>query len=837
VTLTASISVARLIQGGLGHTVEVPLVVTVLAGGVVSALCSRKGLPLIVVALLGVIASALAVIWTVVPGATRFGFPTITTAHVISSEIHAARAVMGSNRTPVPGVGGVLLIACFSAGVVCVVARVLYEFSRRHLRGSSRLAALLPTFGMLCYSSPLSARIDRPQITILYLASGLGFVIASDSSDLTLAPCAPYKRFRAALATYLPSVAAAAAALVVLVLAAGALAGTVPVAFPWWNQTPGNGTQPGRGPSHNQVTALSLVANLQGDETNSANVHMFQATSPVPTYWQVGVLTVFDEQKGQWVPGQDEADALDGKGAGTPAEPLLPSPDEFGTFISAVTIQNFTGRLLPAPPLAILPTVNSPIQDIRTADGIGLSVTAPITSGKSYQIVSGLSDVPSLSSGPASLADIYSGLQDAGPQYLALPPGIPAEVKTIALKAVAKAHNPLEEVQALVDYFRSGNFTYSLYPAAVPPGYNPLVYFLTESRVGYCQQFAGSFGVLARELGIPVRLAVGFTPGRLVQKGGQEYQVTGSDAHVWPEVYLGPSLGWISVDPTPSPPNGEQTASGVVNYRPFGGGKGGGHPSTSTTAPSKLKRKIPLPANPSPPSAASTNKAHKSSPLPAGLILAGVVLALIAFGALIAFRRSKRSVRYGGYFGRGSSDPDHVVLHAWSRASSALGRAGFRRPQWETPAAHAAEVRAAVVDGSTGSRRPDSAAALGAATYGYTELSELAELACYCPGRCTSRDARHAEQEAWRIERALRTSGMFRRFPGPPIAPGSVVPGSVVAGSVLTAGRAGSSGRGASGRGASGKPGSAARLRVVRSDSSDSSASSDSSVNPVKGRR
>ncbi len=32
------------------------------------------------------------------------------------------------------------------------------------------------------------------------------------------------------------------------------------------------------------------------------------------------------------------------------------------------------------------------------------------------------------------------------------------------------------------------------------------------------------------------------------------------------------------------------------------------------------------------------------------------------------------------------------------------------------------------------SKRADSAAALGAATYGYTELAQLAELACYCPG-------------------------------------------------------------------------------------------------------
>ncbi len=88
VALAASVGVARLIQGGLGHAVLIPVMVTVLAGGSVTAVSARKGLPLLVVAALGVVASVLAVLWTVVPGATRFGLPTITTGHVVANEIH-----------------------------------------------------------------------------------------------------------------------------------------------------------------------------------------------------------------------------------------------------------------------------------------------------------------------------------------------------------------------------------------------------------------------------------------------------------------------------------------------------------------------------------------------------------------------------------------------------------------------------------------------------------------------------------------------------------------------------------------------------------------------------
>ncbi len=261
-----------------------------------------------------------------------------------------------------------------------------------------------------------------------------------------------------------------------------------------------------------------MVANLQGDETTSANVKMFQATSPVPTYWQVGLLTVFDEAKSQWVPGAEEEAALDTGRVNAPPTPVLPSPSD--TFIASVTIQNFTGRLVPTPPLPIIPTLNSAIQSIQIADGIGAALTPPVTSGKSYQISSARASVPSISSGPVSLADIYAGLGDARTQYLALPAGIPAEVKSIALQVVAGAQTPLEQVQALINYFHSAtSSTRSIHPP-MPKGENALVDFLTINRLGFCQQFAGAFGVLARELGIPVRLAVGFTPGHTVQKGG-----------------------------------------------------------------------------------------------------------------------------------------------------------------------------------------------------------------------------------------------------------------------------------------------------------------------------
>ena len=72
--------------------------------------------------------------------------------------------------------------------------------------------------------------------------------------------------------------------------------------------------------------------------------------------------------------------------------------------------------------------------------------------------------------------------------------------------------------------------------------------FLSTKR-GFCVQFASAYAVMARTLGIPARVAVGFTPGTLADG---RYHVTSHDAHAWPEIYL-TGIGWTHLfDPTPA---------------------------------------------------------------------------------------------------------------------------------------------------------------------------------------------------------------------------------------------------------------------------------------------
>ncbi|MFZ0666386.1 MAG: transglutaminaseTgpA domain-containing protein, partial [Acidimicrobiales bacterium] len=443
--LAAALGVARLIQGGFGAPVLGPIYLTILAGSAVSTLVARKRAPLVVVAALGGLAAALTAVWTIAPGATRFGVPTITTFHAIRHQIDIARAVMSSHRTPVPAAHGIVFIAAIAAGAVCVVGRIIWEASLRSKRQWPRSLALIPTFGMFCYSAPLSAEIDRPQTAICYLVAGMFFVVASDAGRTALVRTGTHKRGRALAATVTAPITTAITALLVFLVAAAALAGTVPVPFPWWTNNPlGTGGYAGRGGAGGTVTAESLVANMKADEVRSANVQMFQAVTAVPTYWQVGILTDFNGT--EWVPNRAEAQTFAGGQQSPAPEPVLPSYTADPTFFTTIKLQGYTGRLVPASPTSIAQTTNSPGTSLRVSSSLGVVAPSQVTDGFSYQLVAAETSAPSLSSGPTTLSQIYSGLGASKSEYLHLPSGIPADVDTIAHQIVVGAKTPMEEV-------------------------------------------------------------------------------------------------------------------------------------------------------------------------------------------------------------------------------------------------------------------------------------------------------------------------------------------------------------------------------------------------------
>ena len=147
--------------------------------------------------------------------------------------------------------------------------------------------------------------------------------------------------------------------------------------------------------------------------------------------------------------------------------------------------------------------------------------------------------------------------------YLSFQAGPHRELTKLADQIAAQAHarTPYQKAVALQDYFRSGEFTYST-GVNLPPGIKGLTEFLYHSKTGYCQQFAFAMAGLARLLGIPSRIAVGYTAGS--PAGHRTWKVTTADAHAWPELYFA-HLGWIRFEPTPGGPGGQGTAT-VPNY-------------------------------------------------------------------------------------------------------------------------------------------------------------------------------------------------------------------------------------------------------------------------------
>ena len=116
-----------------------------------------------------------------------------------------------------------------------------------------------------------------------------------------------------------------------------------------------------------------------------------------------------------------------------------------------------------------------------------------------------------------------------------------------AARSVAGASTtPYGAVLALEVWFREkGGFRYDEQPPQVAGP--PLVSFVTETKAGYCQQYAGAMAVMLRMLGIPARVAVGFTSGTF-EDG--KWVVTDHDAHAWVEVWFA-GQGWVPFDPTP----------------------------------------------------------------------------------------------------------------------------------------------------------------------------------------------------------------------------------------------------------------------------------------------
>lgn len=422
---------------------------------------------------------------------------------------------------------------------------------------------------------------------------------------------------------------------------------------------------------------LSPMVDVQARLVKRSNTEMFTVRlDGEPAYLRVASLGDFDGKA--FTSEADYADAVDFS-----AEPVGGAVREIR---QQIRISALGSVWLPAiySPIAINPTADFEF-DPETA---GLVRQDKLYNGLTYEVVSRVSALT-----PADLQATASFSPPPG-NYLDLPGDFPTDLVRRAQEITAGAPTVYDQMIALQNFFRN-NFTYN---ATVSRGHSirSIEAFL-RAKEGYCEQFATTFAAFARVVGVPSRVAVGFTPGDKDASG--VWHVLGKHAHAWPEIWFD-GIGWVPFEPTPGRgAPGAESYTGVAPDQEGGTLQGTpdpgeapvpGNQPTRTTRPTSAtvanaRPTLPfegtVPRDPRP-QAAGGAKAKTTSVPTALKVIGGMALAAGAWILLMPF-----VVRFVNR--RRRREPVDQVTRHWTDATKWLGLAGAPYRPDETPIEYA----------------------------------------------------------------------------------------------------------------------------------------------------
>ncbi|QHC68764.1 hypothetical protein GSU68_18855 (plasmid) [Rathayibacter sp. VKM Ac-2759] len=465
--------------------------------------------------------TAVAVITAMFVPARALLFLVPTVGSVQDAQLLAEAGFASIAQQGLPAVADTGIVFLLVGGVVVLAwASDLFAFS-------VRLPALAGVFPAVLLAVP--AVIDPAEVSWASLVV-TGLLYAA----ILAVSARPERRYRLTLASAAPSVAVAG----VVVLAAAALSGSAAGYMRTSASSDISGTL--FNGSINPVVALG--ADLR--QPNPVTVLRYATDSDLPVYLRV--LTVSDFEGENWAPSDtEETSPID---APITPEGLTESVPRTTEQVE-VSIETLRSQWLPVPyPVASLEGVGDGwLQDVQDGSIRGDTTTR---AGDEYQV-----QALRLDPDPQQLlnAPAPSGFD----RYLSLPGDVPEIVGTTAVEVTADDTNAYDQARSLQSFFRSSEFTYSEDTPAEEgydgDGVGVLEDFL-RVREGYCVHFASAMAVMARELGIPSRLAIGYQPGSVVPSQGTDlttYRVMSSDLHSWPELYF-EGVGWLPFEPTPS---------------------------------------------------------------------------------------------------------------------------------------------------------------------------------------------------------------------------------------------------------------------------------------------
>jgi len=471
--------------------------------------------------------------------------------------------------------------------------------------------------------------------------------------------------------------------------AAGAL--VVPVFIPVSNGLFKGGNGPGNGGGNgSSVTLRNPIVDLRRDLITRDHIPLVEArTEADPSYLR---LTVLDKFNGvEWQPSARKL------AEGNKAEGALPNPPGLarttpGTEASWTLVldQGFDSTWLPTP----YPTRRINITrgdwryDVRTMDIASVDKTR--TAGLQYALTS---FAPELS--PTRLRAALTAPDAIREPMTTVPGNRPSVVTRIAEEVTAGATSDYDRMVRLQNWFRNtGGFSYSLAPAS-GSGIPELVRFLTTDKQGYCEQFAAAMAVMARTLGVPARVAVGFLAPHRQSDGS--YRYTSDDLHAWPEIYFS-GTGWVAFEPTPASRTGEPPSWTL------GGGR-----NTPTTAPTitGIPTDQPTTADNKRPdqvtSGSSASERSKVFSRLTGLVLLVLVLALPGTIRIRQRRQRLDDHRQGPRH----DDARTLADGAWEELLATARDLGIVLPRQRTVRDIAAVLRRRAVPGSDALRRLD----------------------------------------------------------------------------------------------------------------------------------
>ena len=546
-----------------------------------------------------------------------FGLPLGRTWSFVWQEISRSWGLLGDAVPPLPLNSGFGFVGLIGIGLIAFLADA-FAF-----RFAGRVESLIPSTIIFVVLSSVGIDRNRTILTALWIATAI-ISVAVLRLRHQLSRSSKLFGYRPGQTTML-----SVSYIAILAIVASVIALVIGPRIPGANEESWLSNQTGKaGPQ------LDPLVDIRGRLNDPTDEILFSVASESPSYWRTTSLPDFDGTK--WTISQDLLDNAGGQLANTStiSEVGVAETD----VIQLVTIQSLAGNFAPI--------ADRPVQ-LRSAtrslfyeptSGTLLVSKEGLKRNDTYQIVSTVV-IPS-----ADTLRISSSSSPPDAEFLQVP-----DIEEIAQlqQVVAEITNGktgnYEKLLAFQNYFRD-NFTYSLdVPASNSD--SATLEFLNR-KTGYCEQFSSTFALFARLIGIPSRVAIGFTPGESSLIGTsnvQLFNVRGQHAHAWPEVWFD-GIGWVLFEPTPgrgapsadytnvAPAQDDSVPSAVA-------------PTTTTNQTSTTPAVIPttIPNNQVDPSTSSTTES--SSRLLQLLIYFALAIALIALWALAMPRFIRATAR------------------------------------------------------------------------------------------------------------------------------------------------------------------------------------------------